>query len=787
MFAEFNCYRKHHFSPYEPTGKRLPDDSGCFYGQIYSNPPDYFYLWKLFRSLIFLFCNNKNQVFMKQIISAILIFFTISLFSQPGTTKITLDDIFKNRKFSSVRTSGMTSMGDGEHYYRLTNDSINVYEYATGKLTSTLVTSKELIPQGDTVPIAMGNLAFSKDESKILFATGDEIIYRHSSRSNYYIYDLKSEKLTLLSAKGKQRLATFSPDGSRVAFVRDNNIYIFELASGMEKQVTTDGKINEVINGATDWVYEEEFGFSQAFFWSPDSKTIAYYRFDESKVREYQLTNYGDLYPEQFKYKYPKPGEDNSRIGLFIWNVDSGKTLPVDIGTLTDIYIPRAKWTSDPGILAFYRMNRHQNKLELLLADARTGASNSIYTEENKYYIEIKDHWHFLRNNGGFILTSERDGYRHIYLYSMKGELIRQLTSGNWDVTDVSGVDEKNGKIYFTSAETSPLDRNLYMVGIDGKEKVRLTPDDGTNAPQFSKTFSWFVNRWSDINTPPRITVNRSDGTTARLIQDNEKLKGTINQYGFAKAEFFTFSAVDGIGLNGWMLKPADFDPLKKYPVFFTIYGGPDSQTVLNSWGSVPAWNQLLAQAGIIVVSVDNRGTGARGEEFRKCTYLQLGKFETLDQIEAAKYLGTLPYVDPGRIGMWGWSYGGFMTLSCMSVGAEYFKMGVAVAPVTNWKYYDNIYTERFMRTPKENPDGYESNSPINHTAELKGKLLLIHGMADDNVHAQNSYDYITALVAADKQFEMQLYPNSNHGIYTGKNTSFHLYTRMTEFILRNL
>ncbi|MCX6245407.1 MAG: S9 family peptidase [Bacteroidetes bacterium] len=724
---------------------------------------------------------------MKKALFILLVLSAVSSFAQTGIKKITLDDIFKNRKFSSARGSGMRSMNDGEHYCQVNADSINVYEYATGKLTSTLVTSQKLAPPDGSVPIAIGNFTLSQDETKILFATDDETIYRHSSKSNYYIYDLKSEKLTLLSAKGKQRLATFSPDGSRVAFVRDNNIYVYELNSGLEKQITTDGKINEIINGATDWVYEEEFGFSQAFFWSPDSRNIAWYRFDESKVKEYQLTYYGDLYPEQFKYKYPKPGEDNSKISLFIWNVASGKALPVDIGTESDIYIPRVKWTEDPGVLSFYRMNRHQNKLELLLADALTGKSNTIYTEENKYYIEVNDHLRFLKKNGGFILTSEKDGYRHIYLYSIKGELIRQLTKGPWEVADVLGIDEKKGKVYFTSSETSPLERNLYYIGIDGKNKMRITPKDGTNVPQFSSTFSWFVNRWSNINTPSRTTVNRSDGSEARLIQDNAKLKETLTQYGFAKTEFFTFKTADSIELNGWMLKPADFDPLKKYPVLFTIYGGPGSQTVLNTWGMVSAWNQLFAQNGIIVVSVDNRGTCARGEEFKKCTYLQLGKYETLDQIEAAKYLGSLPYVDKNRIGMWGWSFGGYMTLSCMSIGADYFKTGVAVAPVTNWKYYDNIYTERFMRTPKEDSAGYASNSPINHVSELKGKLLLVHGTVDDNVHTQNTWDYITALVGANKQFEMQFYPNSNHGIYSGKNTTFHLYTRMTEFILKNL
>ncbi len=724
---------------------------------------------------------------MKQLISLLLVLSFFSLFAQTGTKRITLEDVIKNRTFVSKGVSGINSMRDGEHYSQIKKDSLNIYEFETGKLTRTLVTSKDLIPAGDTTPISMGGYTFSQDENKILFSTDEEPLYRHSSKANYYYYDLASGKLTFLSKGGKQRLATFSPDGTKIAFVRDNNIYVVDIITGKEKQITNDGKVNAVINGATDWVYEEEFGFSRAFFWSPDSKKIAYYRFDESNVREYQLTYYGDLYPEQFKYKYPKAGEDNSKISIFIWNVDAGKTKRVDIGQEQDIYIPRVKWTEDPNILAFYRMNRHQDKLELLLADAGTGTSHVIYTEESKTYIEINDHWHFMKNNSGFLLTSEKDGFRHIYLYAIDGKLNKQLTSGSWEVIDIAGIDEDNKKLYYVSTEVSPLEHNVYSIGLDGSNKTCLTPKKGYNIPEFSSKCIYFINRWSDINTPPVSTVNKPDGTLIRTLQDNAKLKETLKDYGFGKAEFFTVQLPNGIDLNGWMLKPVNFDSLKKYPVLFTIYGGPGSQTVLNLWGMVSSWNQLLAQNGIILVSVDNRGTGGRGEEFKKCTYLELGKYETLDQIEAAKYLGSLAYVDKERIGMWGWSFGGYMTLSCLTIGADYFKMGVAVAPVTNWKYYDNIYTERFMRTPKENPQGYESNSPINHADGLKGKLLIIHGMADDNVHTQNSIDFISALVAANKQFDMQFYPNSNHGIYTGKNTTFHLYSRMTEYILKNL
>jgi dipeptidyl-peptidase 4 len=713
---------------------------------------------------------------------------------QGQTKKMTLEDVFKNRKFSTRGAGGIQSMKDGEHYSMVKKDSLNIYEYATGKLSGTVVTSSRLVPPGDSVPIPLNDYEFSADESRLLFSTDEEPLYRRSSMASYYIYDLKKSKLVPLSFKGKQRLATFSPDGSKVAFVRDNNLFMVDLEARLsdnqnktEVQITTDGVPNAVINGATDWVYEEEFEFSKAFFWSPDSKRIAYYRFDESRVKEYQLTYYGDLYPEQFKYKYPKAGEDNSLITIHIWDLSTGVSIPVDIGTETDMYIPRVSWTHDPMTLSFYRMNRHQNKLELLLAGAAGGESRVVYTENNKYYIEINDHLTFLDNGSQFLLSNETSGYRHLYLYDMSGKEIAQLTKGNWDVRDLCGIDQKNGLVYYVSSETSPLDASLWSVKIDGTGKKKIASKEGTNNPVFSSTFEYFVNSWSDINTPPIVTVNRADGQEVRLLQDNAKVKDAMSEYGFGKTTFFSFKTEDGIELNGWMLKPIDFDPLKKYPVLFTVYGGPGSQTVVNRWGAVSSWNQLLAQHEILIVSVDNRGTGARGEEFKKCTYLQLGKYETLDQIEAAKYLGTLPFVDKDRIGMWGWSFGGYLTLSCLTKGADYFHLGVAVAPVTNWRYYDNIYTERFMRTPKENESGYEENSPINHAQKLKGKLLLIHGMADDNVHTQNSYDMVTALVEANKQFESQFYPNSNHGIYTGMNTTFHLYTRMTDFILSNL
>lgn len=729
---------------------------------------------------------------------ALAILLWLPSIAQAQQKKITLEDVFKSRKFGAKGVSGIRSMKDGIHFTQVKNDSLNVYEYETGNYVRTIVTSKQLIPPGDTLPLPVSSYEFSDNESRLMFSKDDEALFRHSSKANYFILDLATGNKMPLYLKGKQRLATFSPDASKVAFVVDNNIFIKDISAGFKtgnekendhgvKQITTDGRINEIINGATDWVYEEEFGFSKALFWSPNGESLAFYRFDESKVKEYQLTYYGDLYPEQSKYKYPKAGEDNSVVGINIYNLKTGKTTAVDIGKETDIYIPRIKWTNDPATLALYRLNRHQNKLELLLADASGGKTRAIWSEDNKYYIDITDTWCFLKNGKEFIISSEKSGFNHLYLYTMKGEMVRQLTDGTWDVARVAGVDEQNRRMFFTAGVSSPMNREVFSVSLDGGAPLKLSEREGTNAPDFSSNFTYYINRWSDINTPPTITVNIADGKVVRQLQDNSKLKDIIKENNFSKAEFFIVPTENGVKLNAWMLKPPGFDPQKKYPVLFTLYGGPGSQTVLNSWGSVSSWNQLFAQNDIIVVSIDNRGTGARGEEFKKCTYLQLGKFETIDQINTAKYLDSLSYIDKERIGIWGWSFGGYMVLSCVTKGADFFKLGVAVAPVTNWKYYDNIYTERYMQTPKENNSGYEDNSPVNFAEKFKGKLLILHGMADDNVHPQNSYDMITALVAANKQFEMQLYPNSNHGIYTGKNTSFHLYERMTEFILKNL
>lgn len=706
---------------------------------------------------------------------------------------IELKEIWASRVFSPEMAFGIQPLSDANHYAVIDKEALNTYDFQSGQLVRSIVKLNELRVDGAEKPLEFRSYELSTDETKILFPTETEPIYRHSTRSYYYIYDIAKKTLIPLSANGKQQLATFSPDGTMIAFARDNNIFVKVLASGEEKQITFDGKQNEIINGSTDWVYEEEFSFTKAFFWSGDSKKIAYYRFDESNVKEFQMTYYNDLYPEQYRYKYPKAGEQNSEISIKIWNVFSNETINVDLGNKKDIYIPRIAWTQDANLLSVQRLNRHQNHFELLLANASNGKSKVLYEETNKYYVDITDDLTFLPDGKHFVISSEKDGFNHLYLYDLTGKIVRQLTTGNYDITKFYGYDKKNKKIYYQSSEISPLERHVFTTDLKGKKK-QLTTRSGHNNATFSSGFNYFINVHSSIITPPFITVNSNNGTEIRILKDNSKLKETLSNYSLGQTSFFSFSdsnivMPDGkqVSLNGYQILPPHFDVNRKYPVLIYIYGGPGSQTVNNAWGgSNYMWFQHLAQKGIIVVSVDNRGTGARGESFKKMTYKELGKYETEDLISTARYVSKLNYVDASNIGVFGWSYGGYMSSLGITKGADYFKAAIAVAPVTNWKYYDNIYTERFMQLPNENSSGYDNNSPINHVEKLKGSYLLIHGSGDDNVHYQNTMEMINALVKANKQFELMIYPNRNHGI-SGGNTRLHLYEMMTHFLERNL
>ncbi len=726
---------------------------------------------------------------MKKLLTIFLAIFFVSignvLDAQQITKELTLDLLFKNRTLRTKGVYGIIPSKNPEQFYKLEKDTLFTYNYKTNSKSGYLITTNQLITsKGDT--LSLDEFEFSGDESKILIATGSEAIYRHSVKSDYYVFDISKRKLTQLSTGGKQRLAEFSPDATKVAFVRDNNLFVKDLNTEKETQVTTDGLDRSIINGTTDWVYEEEFSFTKAFYWSPDGSKIAFYRMDESKVKEYSLTMYEDLYPDQSKYKYPKAGEDNSIVSILMYNLADGSITTMDIGAETDQYIPRIKWTGLKDKLAIMRMNRLQNKLEILVNDAVTGKNSIVYTEVNKAYIEITDDWQFLPDGKQFLLTSQRDGYNHIYLNNTDGTTGKQLTSGQWEVDHIIGFDAVAKLIYFEAAYSSPVNREICTIDTKNRMKV-IAGRTGTNNAAFSSGYKYFVKTWSDITTPPVYSICDAKGKELHILEDNASFAGKAKEYGLTDRELFQFTTSQGITLNGWMIKPDNFDPEKKYPVLVYLYGGPGSQTVLNSWGRGEIWYQMLAQKGILVVSVDNRGTGFRGEEFRKMTYKELGKYETEDQIELAKYLINKGMADPKKIGIFGWSYGGYMSGLCMTKGADYYSVGIAVAPVTNWRYYDNIYTERYMALPKDNPSGYDDNSPINHVSKLKGKFLLIHGTADDNVHFQNSTEMVKALVSANKQFETMYYPNSNHGIYTGRNTTLHLYTKMTNFLLDNL
>ncbi|MDB9963643.1 S9 family peptidase [Vicingaceae bacterium] len=709
-------------------------------------------------------------------------------YAPPLKKMIDLKDIWKDYTFSSETVRGVRSMKDGKNYTVLERgkSGINLvqYNYKTGKKVATIIEAKDLTFDGKE--LRMQSYEFSSDEKKVLIGTEVEAIYRRSSKANFFVYDLKSKNIEQLAQEEKQMYADFSPTGNKLAYVMNNNLFFKDFTTNKVVQITEDGEFNKIINGASDWVYEEELELSKAFQWSVDGQKLAFYRFDEAAVKQWNMKMYDNLYPSDYKFKYPKAGEENAKVQIKIFDLASTKTTNVDLGTDYE-YIPSIEWTKDANTLAVISSNRHQSEVKINLVNASTGKANTVHTEKSDTYIEMPFDVHFMADQKHFILLSEKSGYRHLYLHNIDGSLKNKITNGDWPVTDYYGINEGKGIVYYQSAETSPLDRNVYSIKLDGTGKNRLTKKDGTNSADFSNSFSYFINYHTTANTPNYLSLNNSTGNVIRVLKDNQKLTQQLGEYEIGEKTFFSFKTSQDVELNAWMIKPPNFDKNKKYPVFLTIYGGPGSQTVTNSWGgSNFFWHQLLAQKGYIVVSVDNRGTGARGVDFKKVTYKQLGKYETEDQIEAAKYFSSLPYVDSTRIGVQGWSYGGYMSSLCLLKGADYFKAAIAVAPVTNWRFYDSIYTERYMQTPQENEDGYDDNSPINHVEKLKGKYLLVHGMTDDNVHLQNTTEMISALVDADKQFDLFAYPNKNHGIYGG-NTRYHLYSKMTNFVLENL
>jgi dipeptidyl-peptidase 4 len=735
---------------------------------------------------------------MKKVYPSLLLFslclLSFSILAQSGEKKPTLDNWMKEFAFSSRSIQGLSSMKDGIHYSEIVNrgKAITQSSYETGKLTDTLF-SVDWINQ-DLIP-AVTEYQFNQDESKILIGTNSEAIFRHSYIADYYLFDIKTKEIIPISSHGKQQLATFSPDGSKIAFARNNNLFYLDLNTKKEIQITWDGKKNHLINGTPDWVYEEEFAFNKAFTWAPDSKTLAFIKFNESKVKEFGMTLFAGSYPELSEnklypsnetWKYPKAGEANSVVTVHSYNLENQSTIQFELGENTDIYIPRIKWTASSNRLCIYRLNRLQNKLELLYADPESGETRVFYTDENKYFIDegIFDNIEFLSDNKHLIIQNEQDGYTHLYLYSTEGKLINRITAGNFDVTNFLGYDPDKKLIYYQAAAISPLEREIYSIKLNGKSIKQLSAQIGWNNAQFSSNYSYFINTHTSHTSPAMVTLHQSDGKKIRVLEENTKLKERLKEYQFNYPEFFSFTTSEGVSLNGKIIKPFAFDPQKKYPVLMTQYSGPNSQQVTNTWSF--GWEQVMAGLGYVVVTVDGRGTGARGEEFRKMTYLQLGKYETIDQIEAARYLQTQSFIDPDRIGIWGWSYGGYISTLCMVKSDGLFKAGIAVAPVTNWRYYDNIYTERYMRTPQENPDGYDQNSPLNFAQQLKGNYLIVHGSADDNVHVQNTMEMSDKLIQANIHFDQMIYTNRNHGIHGG-NARYHLYTKKINFLLENL
>ena len=713
--------------------------------------------------------------------------FLITGFSLIAQQKISVEEIYTGA-FRPKAMDELQSLKKSNQYTVLNSDratssqQIDLFDYATLRKVATLIDTKNFKSLADGID----SYTFSNDEKQMLIANATTPIFRHSFTADYYLYNLTTKALTKILERVQE--PTFSPDGTKVAFARENNLFVYDIASKEITQVTTDGKKNAIINGITDWVYEEEFAFVRAFDWSADSRKIAYIRFDESEVPEFSMNIYQkNLYPTVETFKYPKAGEKNASVSLFVYDVAIKSSKAINLGNYSDFYIARMKWTSDANVLCAQVLNRHQDNLDLIFVDGTSGAAKVVLNEKDKAYIDVTDNLTFLKDNS-FIWTSEKDGYNHIYLYDKTGKLKNQVTKGNWEVTSYYGFDEKSKTIFYQSVENGSIVRDVYKIGLDGKNKVKLSQQTGTNEATFSPDFTYFINTYSSAIIPAAYTLNSSkDGKQVQSIVDNTTLSDKLKKYDLPNKEFFELTTEKGNKLNAWMIKPKDFDATKKYPVFMFQYSGPGSQQVANHWlDTNDMWFMMLSQQGYIVACVDGRGTGFKGAAFKKCTQLQLGKYEVEDQIDAAKVIGNYSYVDKTRIGIFGWSYGGFMASNCLFKGADVFKMAIAVAPVTNWRFYDSIYTERYLQTPQENASGYDENSPINHVSKLKGNFLLVHGTADDNVHVQNSMQMIEALIQANKQFDWAIYPDKNHGIYGGK-TRIQLFNKMTNFIKEKL
>ena len=708
--------------------------------------------------------------------------------------KLTVKDI-TDSKFSAKMVQGMNPITGTDTYARIEDKKIVSYSFRTGKETGVLFDADHTM--GEKIDEFDGYI-LSPDGKRMLIQTKTEPIYRRSYKAVFYIYTIASRKLERLSDGGPQQVPVWSNDGLQVAFVRDNNVFLVKLLyDNAEIQVTKDGRFNEVINGLPDWVNEEEFGFNRALTFNADGTMLCWLRYDESKVKTYSLQMYKGLEPEKtenadypgfYSYKYPKAGEDNSQVSAWSYDIKSHKINQLQVPLDNDGYMPRIKPTDDPDKIVVYTMNRHQDRLGLYAVNPRSTVAKLIVQETASKYVQEGAMEEIRFTGNSVLLPSDRSGFMNLYVYNMNGQLLRTI-GGKYDITAVYGYDAKTGDVYYQAAALGATDRQVYVSHKNGKTQ-RLTDKEGWNSAMFSGDFQYFVNTWSDYNTPYVFTTRTNEGRVIATLEDNKELRQLTAEYGFCKREPFTFTTSEGVKLNGWMMKPQNFDASKKYPVIMHQYSGPGSQQVINSWsagsmGQGGAFDSYLAQQGFILVSVDGRGTGGRGADFEKCTYLKIGDLESKDQVEAAIYLGSLPYVDKDRIGIWGWSFGGFNTLMSMSEGRGVFRAGVAIAPPTNWKFYDSIYTERYMRTPKENPSGYATN-PIERAPKLHGALLVCHGTADDNVHPQNTFEYSEALVQADKDFRELLYTNRNHSIFGG-NTRNHLLRQVANFFMTEL
>lgn len=711
--------------------------------------------------------------------------------------KITLKDV-TGKTFTPKYITGIDPIKGTDRYASISNDGRQIIEYAfkTGNQTRVLFdianTHGESIKQLD-------GYTLSPDGKRMLIQTNTHKIYRRSFTADYYIYTIQSRKLEKLSTGGSQQIPTWSPDGNQIAFVRDNNIFLVKLLyDNAESQITKDGKFNEIINGVPDWVYEEEFSTNRSLCFTADSRMLCWIKYDERKVKEYSLQLFmgshptmkaNEVYPGTYTYKYPKAGEDNSIVSVWSYEIQTHKTNRLQVPLEGDGYIPRIKSTNDANRIIVFTMNRHQDVLNLYAVNPRTTLSQLLIKEQGDKYVKEEAMEGIAIGQNSILLPSDRDGYMHLYLYNMNGSLIRKIGDGNYDITSIYGYDETTGDVYYQAAGINPHDRQIFVSHKNGKTE-RLTDTNGWNKAIFSGDYKYFLNTWSNYNTPYVFTIRDSKGKVLSTPVDNKELKEKVKTYGFNGRETFSFTTSEGVKLDGWMVKPKDFDTNKKYPVILFQYSGPGSQQVIDAWnagsmGNGGAFDYYLAQQGFIVVCVDGRGTGGRGAAFEKCTYLKIGELESRDQIETALWLGKQSYIDKERIGIWGWSFGGFNTLMSMSEGRPVFKAGVAVAPPTNWRYYDTIYTERYMRTPKENGSGYATN-PIQRANALHGALLICHGMADDNVQPQNTMEYTEALIQADKDFKENIYTNRNHGIYGG-NTRIHLLRQISNWFIEHL